>query len=99
MPPVAAAVVPHPPLLVPELAGAAAGELDPHQQDPAVDRVDHGTAHQRAQQQGAELRQPHQPDRQRGARLQVHLQRHRHHGQLASQEGQQLAGVEQAVLG
>jgi len=29
MPPVAAAVVPHPPLLVPELAGAAAGELDP----------------------------------------------------------------------
>jgi len=29
MPPVAAAVVPHPPLLVPDLAGAAAGELDP----------------------------------------------------------------------
>ncbi|HEV3398484.1 MAG TPA: hypothetical protein VG693_04265, partial [Actinomycetes bacterium] len=29
MAPVAAAVVPHPPLLVPELAGAAAPELDP----------------------------------------------------------------------
>jgi hypothetical protein len=29
MPPVAAAVLPHPPLLVPELAGAAAAELDP----------------------------------------------------------------------
>jgi hypothetical protein len=28
-PPVAAAVLPHPPLLVPELAGGAAGELDP----------------------------------------------------------------------
>jgi aromatic ring-opening dioxygenase LigB subunit len=29
MPPVGAAVLPHPPLLVPELAGAAAAELDP----------------------------------------------------------------------
>jgi hypothetical protein len=29
MPPVAAALLPHPPLLVPELAGAAAAELDP----------------------------------------------------------------------
>jgi hypothetical protein len=29
MPPAAAAVLPHPPLLVPELAGAAAAELDP----------------------------------------------------------------------
>jgi hypothetical protein len=29
MPPVAAAVLPHPPLLVPELAGGAAAELDP----------------------------------------------------------------------
>jgi hypothetical protein len=29
MPPVAAAVLPHPPLLVPELAGSAAAELDP----------------------------------------------------------------------
>jgi hypothetical protein len=29
MPPVAAAVLPHPPLLVPQLAGAAAAELDP----------------------------------------------------------------------
>jgi hypothetical protein len=29
MPPPAAAILPHPPLVVPELAGAAAGELDP----------------------------------------------------------------------
>ena len=29
MPPVAAALLPHPPLLVPELAGGAAAELDP----------------------------------------------------------------------
>jgi hypothetical protein len=61
-------------------AERATGGLHPHQQDAPVDRVDHHAAHQGAGQQRPQLRQPHQPDRQRRARQQVHLQRHRDHG-------------------
>ena len=62
---------------------------------PAVHSVAHRPADQRAQDQGHQLGQAHRADLERRVRLAVDLIGDGHHGELAAQGGDQLAGEQQ----
>ena len=82
-----------------------AGDGDGHehlhaqQEAAAVGAVGDGPARQRADDQGAELGQAHQPDLQGGTRQLVHLVGDGHHGELGAHEADHLAEEQAPVIG